>query len=357
MPTLRLRKTLGLALLAALPAAGQPAGGLGELHGFKAWHVGCDNTRRCEAQGYHTAGEGTPAALQVLRDGGPGAPVRLRAGFGDDGSVGTPPAAGESLELTVGTRRFALPPLDAEGFTEATPAQVRELLPLLLKAEQVQLATPRHRGTVLLAGATAALLKMDDLQGRVGTVGALVRPGPKPDTATPPAPPAVSAVRVPPERPADAAAMAGLRAALKIDADTCHLMTEHPERPPVQVLRLSDTRVMVVYDCWLAAYQGGGAAWTANARPPYAPQRVRFAPLGAPSEGDDTPTMLDITRDTAGRLVAHSGAKGRGVGDCWSTRTWAWDGQRFALTEAFESPCAAFSAGGLLVRLWQAALR
>jgi hypothetical protein len=67
--------------------------------------------------------------------------------------------------------------------------------------------------------------------------------------------------------------------------------------------------------------------------------------------------MLTLGRDPAGRLIAQSAAKGRGVGDCWSTRTWAWDGRRFALTEATESPCTGFAAGGLAVTLRQAVLR
>lgn len=345
-------------LVLSLPwCAAVAADGLGRLHDFGGWSVGCDNTRRCEAHGYHGAAEDEPPlVLQVQRDAGPRASPRLRLGFGDDGSPRPAPPAGTPVSVQVGPLRLALPPLDAEGFTEASPEQVRQLMPWVLKARSLQVVTPGRRGTVDLGGATAALLKMDDLQQRVGTAGAIVRPGPRPDSAVPPPPPlpAVTGVVVPPARDGDLERMASLRATLKIDDDECPLMTESPTAPPAQVLRVSATRVIAVFDCWRAAYQEGSAAWLANDRPPHA-QPVRFEAPGEAADGNDTPTMLSLSRDAGGRLVAHSAAKGRGVGDCWSMRQWVWDGRRFALTEATVSPCAGFRAGGLPITLWRSA--
>ena len=60
--------------------------GLGRLHSFKDWVVGCDNTRQCEAQGYSSEAEGAPpgnpAALVATREAGPGRPPRLRFVYG-----------------------------------------------------------------------------------------------------------------------------------------------------------------------------------------------------------------------------------------------------------------------------------
>ena len=52
-------------------------------------------------------------------------------------------------------------------------------------------------GAISLAGASAALLYMDDRQQRVGTVTALARPGPKPASAVP-LPPLPPEIVVPP---------------------------------------------------------------------------------------------------------------------------------------------------------------
>ena len=70
------------ALLTGTAAQGDT--GLGRLHAFKDWVVGCDNTRQCEAQGYAAEADGIPsselAALVVTRGAGPEAasPSALR---------------------------------------------------------------------------------------------------------------------------------------------------------------------------------------------------------------------------------------------------------------------------------------
>lgn len=359
MPLLRC-----LPLLFATTAAAASPSGLGRVHAFGDWHVGCDNTRRCEAQGYAAADEAEtdpaqetapPVALQVLRGAGPGAVARVRLGFGDDGGGAEPVAAGTRIAVQVGALQLTLPPLDGEGFAEATPAQTRQLLPALLKADELQWSAAGRRGSVSLRGATAALLKMDDLQRRVGTAGALVRPGPRPEASVPsaPPPPVVDGVAVPPEQAGDADRLAGLRATLRLKAEDCPLMDQNPSATPREVIRVSARRVIAVFDCWQAAYQSGAAAWLANDRPPFAAEPVRFESPDDPADPDEWPTELSLSRDPRGRLVAQAAAKGRGVGDCYATREWVWDGRRFALTAATQSPCTGFAAGGLPITLWR----
>ncbi|WP_338415971.1 DUF1176 domain-containing protein, partial [uncultured Sphaerotilus sp.] len=69
------RSQLATALL-MLSGTALTADGLGTLHTFRDWVVGCDNTRRCEAQGYGRQGEDAPpggrAALIIRREAGPG---------------------------------------------------------------------------------------------------------------------------------------------------------------------------------------------------------------------------------------------------------------------------------------------
>jgi hypothetical protein len=113
---------------------------------------------------------------------------------------------------------------------------------------------------------------------------------------------------------------------------------------------------MVSFACWMAAYQGVSGAWVAQDRPPHAPQPVRFQQPEADGDEREQPTELSLSREPDGRLTAQSAAKGRGIGDCWSTKSWVWDGMRFALLDATVSPCRMFSAGGVPITLWRATL-
>ena len=78
----RLALPLLIVLQTALPAAMAADNGLGRYHEFKDWVVGCDNLRRCEAQGYGSEGDDAPpggrAALIVQRAAGPGQTPVLR---------------------------------------------------------------------------------------------------------------------------------------------------------------------------------------------------------------------------------------------------------------------------------------
>lgn len=354
--------TLGLAAPATLLA--QTPSGLGVAHSFGGWVVACDNTRVCEAQGYPADNAGLPAVLTVRREPGPGAAARWSLAFGEiDGANGGQAAKPtRPVTLRAGALRLTLPAPSPDNEAIAlTPAQSQALRPALLRAGELRIASSGHEWVITLAGATAALLKMDDLQGRVGTRGALVRPGTRPEASVPAAPavPTVTASRLPAPRPADAALLPAMRSALQPEAETCPRLTEDDRANPGQIFRLSESQVLVVFDCWIAAYNFGRAAWVANDRPPFAPVMARFQAPGdvAPGEAEDLPPLESFRREDDGTLSAYGSAKGRGIGDCYTARDWVWDGTRFALTEATESACRLFSAGGVGIRLWRARVR
>jgi len=347
-------------LLGSCPAAAQAPEGLGQLHSFKAWHVACDNTRACEAHGYSPGGEALPAVLVVQRAAGPGAQPHWRLGFGDISPTGGAEAPWPKgpVALSVGSLRLTLPAPDPKsGMLDLGEEHARALRPWLLRAEALQLRASGQAWTVSLAGASAALLKMDDLQGRVGTPGALVRPGPQPEATVPPAVPVpvVRAAVLPPQRAGDKALLGAIHREIPPDADNCPRLSEPGTLARGEIFRLSERQVLVVFECWLAAYNAGSGAWLASDRPPHAPVRARFQQAGAPSKDEEAqPTFPTFEGKAGGGLTVHSAAKGRGVGDCYSVDRWVWDGKRFALLEATVSPCEAFTAGGLPMTLWRA---
>ena len=335
-------------------AFSQTPEGIGRMHTFKDWVVACDNTRACEAQGYQAGGE--PSAVVVVqRAAGPGAAPRLRIGFGvispADGSEVQPPKG--PVTLRAGGLRMTLPAPDT-GFIDLSAEQAQALRPTLLQAKKLLLSAAGRGWAVSLAGATAALLKMDELQGRVGTPGAWAKPGARAESSVPPAGPVpkVNAQPIAPVRDADAALLpALLRELQRASNQDCPLLAENNAPQDGKIFRLSQRQVMVVFPCWLAAYNGGSEAWIANDRPPYAPVMARFDPGG---DTEAPITSPSFSRNAGGLLTVHSAHKGRGIADCFSVREWVWDGKQFALTGATESPCKLFESGGLPMRLWRA---
>ena len=77
------------------------------------------------------------------------------------------------LSLSVGG--FSLPGLKDEQTLSA--AQMAKLLPRMLDADAAELSDGKQQWRLSLAGLKAALLRMDEAQGRLGTPGALVKKG------------------------------------------------------------------------------------------------------------------------------------------------------------------------------------
>jgi hypothetical protein len=324
-----------------------PSSGLGELHTFNDWVVGCDNVRTCEAHGYGTLHDDPAvgrAALLVRRDAGPGRTpvVKIRYASLDDPS-GTP-ASGEVVTLQAGALRIRLEPVDAEGESPVPPGQVSPVLGAVQRGDELWLVAGTQRWSVSLAGAAAALLKMDDLQGRVGTVGALMRRGGRLD---PPAPalPHIERARVPPTTPADLALGGAILAEFAAD---CADIDADVGR--VGIARVTSRSLLVAQPCSPGAYQTGARLWLVDDHAPFHPRPV---PLPEPDGGTYDLLILEMMNQEAGTLRLHESAKSRGIGDCCSTREWTWTTTGLALVEAAESPCELFEAGGLPITLWR----
>lgn len=325
----------GSAWGAFLPAAAPS--NYGRVYTFQDWAIACDNTHRCEAAGYQTDDDdGEPVALLLSREAGPQGRIELKVSFAE--------SAGAPLTLTVGKLKLA----DIEEDKPLTANQAAQLLPWLVKGREVKLSDGKRDWTVSLAGASAALLKMDDLQGRVDTPGAIVRKGKQPESSVPRAlpTPLVKPVALPTERAHDADLIKPILAAIK-PADFCEdaeYGRAHADQ--AQIMRLSANKVVVTTSCWMGAYQDGSGAWIANDKPPYAPVKMSWPMADGTSENE--PAFLDI--DPNGH--AYSSHKGRGIGDCIFTAEWGWTGEGFSLVGSTATGlCKGFS-GGIPLRLW-----
>jgi Protein of unknown function (DUF1176) len=300
---------------------------------FTDWVVGCDNTRSCVALGLAPEDSTQSAFIQVVRQAGPGAPPEVRLALYDDLSAqGTPMSITVDGAAVPGFAVRTPPRSEDDGYSvvELAPSEGRRFLDVLRRARRLNLAVAGGEGgEVSLDGATAALLFIDDVQGRVGTVTALARPGRRPESAVPgaAAPPVVRAVHAPDG--ADA------------DQNIAGLVREHVRACDApepgwsdfdDVLPLGQDRVLVSLLCTRAAYNQDFVYFIVDGGSPGDARAVRF-PVPPGSEDDQARETEVLTN---ARFDPQSGqlgffAKGRGIADCGSSGLYGWTGDGFAL--------------------------
>ena len=172
---------------------------------------------------------------------------------------------------------------------------------------------------------------MDEVQGRLGTPGAVVRKGGRPEDAVLSATAQAGGAHHGPA--------AGTRRGRRLVAAILPKLRPSPEicpdysepAEPAKIWRLDGRKMLFSMRCWLAAYNTGYGYWVVNDKPPYQPVLV-------------TTDGTDFEPETS-RIVAMQ--KGRGPADCFSTQHWVWDGVRFVPTESGTTGlCRGVTAGG-----------
>jgi hypothetical protein len=323
-------RVAGLALACATGFAGAASPGTDFTH--KDWSLSCDNTGTCRASGYE-ADSNIELAVSVLltRTAGPGTPVEAKVTFGDFNQGAGHPAG--PVRLTLGGRAVG----NVAENEPLAPPQVAALLRTLLGSGEIVFSAGRTSWRLSGDGAAAVLLKMDDVQGRVGTPGALVRKGSRPESAVagPARPPVIEAVAVAPSSEADLPLARRVLATIAKSEDCPEAENYRVEdRDNVELARLwrlGGGRVLVTALCWRAAYNAGNGYWIAHDKPPYDAKLVTAMADGFdPEQGELSFSM-----------------KGRGVGDCMSTSSWIWNGRDFVHAgESTSGQCKGVAAGG-----------
>lgn len=327
-----------LLVIAAGTLAAEVPGGISFEH--QDWMLACDNTRTCRAAGYQAdQGDRLPVSVLLTRKAGAGTRVDAQLMLGQyDGDADLP----RHLRLRIDGTDLGALPLDG-GSATLSASQTSALLATLRRdSDIVAVGDNGKRWTLSDQGASAILLKMDEFQGRLGTPGALVRKGDRSESRVlPPVPmPTVVLAPLPPTKSGDIALAKSpaLRTALQTaaGADDCDALSPEPspmlgdERQALRVTRLSQDKLLVSTLCWRAAYNEGFGYWVVHDRAPYEPTLV---------------TTLG-TDDEDGRTI-RSALKDRGLGDCWSTASWGWNGDAFVKTsEASNGLCRLVAAGG-----------
>ena len=326
MNSARIAAAAALSFAALSAAAAGAAAKEGVSFSHNDWELACDNTRTCRAAGYQVESGSAlePVSMLITRRAGPGTPIEIDLQTGGQ-------------EEPKGSVRFKVGKATLSGLKDSAfsldEAQIRTVLPELLKGDDASLTdSGGHKWVLSLAGLNAVLLKMDEVQGRVGTPGALVRRGNKPESSVlpPVQAPVVNAVLPTRARPGDDALAARIFPSLKSDpsADDCNNHDEFNAKS-LTVSRLTERKVLLSFGCGMGAYNYTRVLWIANDKPPYAPVAIE-------ANGDFDEKNASVT----------SSMKGRGIGDCWSSQTWHFDGKGFVLTgHTYDGMCRGFPGG------------
>src|SRR4051812_46324502 len=257
-----------LALLAALAAAAPNAPHPQEPRLFKDWTVGCDNARACMAVALQPETEDPDQWLTLALERGSAAEAPPRIEIDVEAPAGAGVYAdGRKLPVVLGTGKQSGRVISG---AEALVAALRSAAKL-----EVRDAAGKRLGTISPAGASAALLYMDDKQGRVGTVTALARPGPKPASAVPPPPlyPVVHAAprSAKPPRHMAKAEWVRLRLAACDDGDP-------DDGTPADFYRLDATHSLasIPVHCLSGAYNDASLLYVAGETGPWRPARYDY---------------------------------------------------------------------------------
>ncbi len=324
----------------SLPIRAAPPEGESFSHGD--WEVVCDNTRTCRVAGYPSEEDLGTVSVLFTRKAGPGTATTGRVVLGggwDDDDFNLPATFKLALWID-GRAQGSVSMANDSREADLTAAQVAALLGALTRESAIEFRAPKYIWRLSDRGASAVLLKMDELQGRVGTVGALRRKGKASEAKVlPPVPaPVVRAVAPVAPLPGDKRFAEqhedAIRAALKkaTSEDDCMDLHDAESSKSLEIVRLTKTKLLVSTRCWLAAYNSGSGYWVIDDKLPYRPELV-------------TESGTDYDNGTI-----MSSQKGRGIGDCWGTEEWTWDGNRFVHTSSmYTGQCKGFMGGAWIL--------
>ena len=306
---------------------------------FRDWMVGCDNGDDCVA----IAGpvDGSAGWLRVALGAGPDARPAIMAGLWSDG----PENAAAPLTIQIDGRGFVLTPhgeLGEAGVGVLAADQARAALDALAAARSLKLVKGSDSVDLSPNGASAALLWIDERQGRLDTPTALIRRGERAADGVPAAPvlprirpaAAVDQTGMPgPDgaAPALPAALAGLA---EVKQCAANLSWNPGLSGAVTRYRLDARSELWGVPCDAGAYNVTMLYWITGPNGAN-PRAAAFRGLDGEAQAELTNAAYDPVARTLSQF-----AKGRGIGDCGVFQTWTWTAHGFVLShEAAMGEC------------------
>lgn len=318
------------------------------------WQLVCDNTLTCRAAGY--ADESiwdTPASiLLTVIPQNPVPSVQVNFEYREDDTNSNDKELGVT-ELWLNDKNYGAIEND-----ELNAKQIQQLLSHSRLNTKIQFTSGIYQWQVSDKGLAAVLLKLDEVQGRVGTPLALVsksslnRQTPK----SPKAKPVIKKVYSYADKDKKQLTPAKLVYFRKninkwIDIDAkelvgsndgmgdCELVNPKTEayqrmqefgadRLGWDFIPVDSKHTLATHECWRGAYNMGVGHWLINHAKP------------------SKPTLITTSASDYSDGEIYAIHKDRGIGDCWNRAVWVWNGKTFALTEdSSTGMCRGFAGG------------
>ena len=300
------------------------------------WELACDNTGTCRAAGYQ-ADDSFENMVSVLftRKAGVNEPVHAEFAMTVDDEKTTIP---KQYTLKINGQSYGKVLNQMDSSTTLNLQQTQALLKSATQNSEIIFDAGKNSLVLSDRGMSAVLLKMDEFQKRIGTSSALIKKGSKSEQSVLKA----EAMPVVVEKAAIKAKTIEytlqspqaqrIQSILKHSTkeDDCSILfgEESFESSRLTVMPLSQDKSLVMMPCWSGAYNFGSGAWVMDQK------LTKVVQMVSESISDGLDTQL------------YANHKGRGIGDCWSTEEWIWNGQKFIQTyEAANLQCKGFAGG------------
>jgi len=312
------------------------------------WEIYCSNTGTCRAAGYQNEdGQNEPASVLLTRKAGAKQTVSAEFALANFEQESLPAAKLQDIHFYVNGKDLGQVSVDGTEFPIMGKLSTNQVNGLLQQAKQktdIVFKNSNVQWQISDAGMTASLLKMDDFQKRVGTVGALIKKGNADESKVLAAQPKLVVKKV---KTADKPYLTLQPKTKQYQSLYPLLMAAQPipkeegfcegiyngdgtESQPIELYKLSNNKVLAMTLCWRAAYNEGYGAWV----------------LDQSLTGNAT-FVTEHASDFGSGMMS-SAQKGRGIGDCWSSDEWGWDGQKFVHTkDMWTGMCKGLAAGGV----------
>lgn len=314
------------------------------------WEIYCSNTGTCRAAGYQNEeGRENPASLLLTRHAGAKQAVVAEFALASYAEQSIPANQLKNIRLYINDKDLGAVSIEGTEVPlmgKLSPVQVNALLQQAKQKTKIVFKNNTLQWKISDAGMTAVLLKMDDIQRRLGTVGALIQKGQADESRVLPAQPKIV---IKPIKTANKPYLTLQSGHKQYPAIYASLMAAQPtpkedgfcegfydssgdgkKSQSIQIYKLGHKKVLAMMPCWRGAYNQGYGAWV----------------LDESLTGKASFVTEAASGFEAG--VIDSAQKGRGIGDCWAVAQWIWDGQRFIQSkDMWTGMCKGLAAGGV----------
>ncbi len=321
----------------------------------KDWIGVCDNVFSCTLMALTPDGADNRAYLSISRDVAPGASPVMKLAIYSDAHIPSGPVRlhAQGFDADVAGRWDD----DSIVATSKDPALIAALVRLgTSEAKALELSIGKTSVSLSLSGAAAAMMWMDDRQGRLGSVTALTRKGPKPASALPPPPILPIYVAAPKGSAAEIKPVTYPKAVLaRAELKDCEKeqLAQADERA---AWRLGPDLVLWSVPCTMGAYNLNSYFFLSDAKGGgLRPAPIPFiATNDMPDLTPDDPPFSLLNADFDPKTMTLSAfEKARGLGDCGQLDKFLWDGRAFQPLEIDYMP----ECRGVTTEAWPALVR